>query len=64
MAEVGSVEVARGPEVQALRAANRRGTRELDILRRAFGHLRPADPVSTYQHIAQRTSHVPMRQLC
>ena len=36
MAEVGNVEVARDPEVRALRAANKRGTQELDILKKAL----------------------------
>ena len=33
VAEVGSLEVARDPEVRALRAANKRGTQELDSLK-------------------------------
>lgn len=44
VAEVGSVEVARDPEVRALRAANKRLTQELDILKKAlviFGQLTP-----------------------
>ena len=36
VAEVGSEEVARDPEVRALRAANRRLAQELDILKRAL----------------------------
>jgi transposase len=36
VAEVGSVEVARDPEVQALRAANKRLAQELDILKKAL----------------------------
>jgi hypothetical protein len=43
-------EVARDPEVRALRARLKRAEQELDIL----AHLCPADPVSVYQHIAQR----------
>ena len=42
--EVGSVEVARDPEVQALRAANKRLEQELDILKKAlviFGQPTP-----------------------
>ena len=34
--EVGSVEVARDPEVRALRAANKRLAQELDILKKAL----------------------------
>ena len=64
MAEVGSVEVARDPEVRALRACLKRAKQELDILRKSRSHLRPADPMSTYQHIAQRAGQVPVRQLC
>ena len=30
---------------------------------RSLGHLRLADPVSTYQHIAQRAALVPVRPL-
>jgi len=36
VAEVGSVEVARDPEVRALRAANKRRAQELDILKKAL----------------------------
>ncbi|GAB3879041.1 hypothetical protein GCM10028824_41770 [Hymenobacter segetis] len=36
MAEVGSEEVARDPEVRALRAANKRLAQELDILKKAL----------------------------
>ena len=36
VAEVGSVEVARDPEVRALRAANKRLVQELDILKKAL----------------------------
>jgi hypothetical protein len=32
--------------------------------KKSLGHLRPAAPVSTYQHIAHRQAHVPVRQLC
>ncbi|RSK44373.1 hypothetical protein [Hymenobacter perfusus] len=60
MAEVGSEEVARDPEVRALRAHLKRAEQELDILKKAL----VADPVSTYQHIAQRQAHVSVRQLC
>lgn len=61
VAEAGSVEVARDPEVRAMRAANKRLAQELDML----GHLRPARGlVSTYRHIAQRQARVPVRQLC
>ena len=65
MAEVGSVEVARDPEVRALRARLKRAEQELDILKKTlviFG--RPADAVSTYQYIARRQAQVPVRQLC
>ncbi|WP_046247044.1 transposase [Hymenobacter terrenus] len=44
VAEVGSVEVARDPEVRALRAANKRPAQELDILKKAlviFGQPTP-----------------------
>ncbi|MBC6609116.1 transposase [Hymenobacter sp. BT188] len=44
VAEVGSLEVARDPEVRALRAANKRGTQELDMLKKAvviFGQPTP-----------------------
>lgn len=44
VAEVGSVEVARDPEVRALRAANKRLAQELDILKKAlvtFGQPTP-----------------------
>jgi len=64
VAEVGSVEVARDPEVRALRAANKRLAQELDILKKSLGHLRPADPVSTYHYIAHRRARVPVGQLC
>lgn len=43
-AEVGSVEVARDPEVRALRAARKRLAQELDMLKEAlvlFGHPTP-----------------------
>jgi len=63
MAEVGSVEVARDSGGRALRAANKRLAQELDILK-SLGHLRPADPVSTYRYIAQRASQVLVRHLC
>ena len=36
VAEVGSVEVARDSEVRALRTANKMGTQELDILKKAL----------------------------
>ncbi|WP_262898966.1 hypothetical protein [Hymenobacter piscis] len=36
MAEVGSVEVARDPEVRALRAANKWLAQELDIFKKAL----------------------------
>ena len=36
MAEVGSVEVARGPEVHALRAHLKRPKQELDMLKKAL----------------------------
>jgi transposase len=36
VAEVGSAEVARAPEVRALRAANKRLAQELDILKKAL----------------------------
>jgi transposase len=36
VAEVGSVEVARDPEVRALRAANKRLAQELDMLKKAL----------------------------
>ena len=36
VAEVGSMEVARDPEVRALRAANKRLAQELDILKKAL----------------------------
>ena len=64
VAEVGSAEVARDPEVRALRARLNRAEQELDILKKSRGHLRPADPVSASQHLAQRTGQVPVRQLC
>ena len=44
VAEVGSVEVARDPEVRALRAANKRLAQELDMLKKAlviFGQPTP-----------------------
>ena len=44
VAEVGSVEVARDPEVRALRVANKRLAQELDILKKAlviFGQPTP-----------------------
>jgi hypothetical protein len=61
--KVGSVEVARDPEIRALRAANKRLAQGLDILK-SLGHLRTADLVSTYRNIAQRASQVLVRQLC
>ena len=36
VAEVGSVEVARDPEVRVLRTANKRLAQELDILKKAL----------------------------
>ena len=36
MAEVGSVEVARGPEVRALRARLKRAEQELGVLKKAL----------------------------
>ncbi|MBF9239953.1 transposase [Hymenobacter sp. BT683] len=36
VAEVGSADVARDPEVRALRAANKRLAQELDILKKAL----------------------------
>ena len=36
MAEVGSLEVARDPEVRALRARLKRAEQELDILKKAL----------------------------
>jgi len=36
VAEVGSAEVTRNPQVRALRAANKRLAQELDILKRAL----------------------------
>ena len=50
VAEVGSVEVARDPEVRGLRAANKRLAQELDILKKAlviFGQPTPV-MVNTY----------------
>lgn len=44
MAEVGSVEVARNPKIRTLCAANKRGTRALDILKKVpviFGQPTP-----------------------
>jgi len=44
VAEVGSVEVTRDPEVRALRAANKRLAQEFDILKKAlviFGQPTP-----------------------
>ena len=44
VAEVGRVEVARDPEVRPLRAANKRGTQERDLLKKAlviFGQPTP-----------------------
>ncbi|WP_375418104.1 transposase [uncultured Hymenobacter sp.] len=52
IAEVGSVKVARDPEVHQLRAQLKRAEQELDVLKN-LGHLRPADSVNTYQYIAQ-----------
>ena len=68
MAEVGSVEVARDPEVRALRAANKRlaqelDIQELDILKKPWSSS-ASRPVSTYCYIAQRAGQVPVRQLC
>ncbi|MFD1469319.1 IS3 family transposase [Hymenobacter caeli] len=62
--EVGSEEVARNPEVRALRACLERAERGAGSLKKSPGHLRPADPVSTYQHLAHRAAHVPVRQRC
>ncbi|WP_324680933.1 transposase [Hymenobacter sp. GOD-10R] len=62
VAEVGSMKMARDSERCALRAANKRLTQELDILK-SLGHLRPADPVSVYQYIVQRQARVSVRQL-
>ena len=59
VAEVGSEEVARDPEVRASNKLSRSST-----FKKSLGHLRPVDPVSTYQHIAQRAAQVAVRQLC
>ncbi|MBO2012978.1 transposase [Hymenobacter negativus] len=70
VAEVSSEEVARDPEVRALRARLKRAEQELDILKKSRGQrlldaqARPTDPVSASQHIAQRQAHVPVRQRC
>ena len=60
----GSEEVARDPEVRALRARLKRAEQELAICKKSLGHLRPAGPVSACQPIAQHQAHVPARQLC
>ena len=64
VAEVSGVEVARNPEVRALRARLKRAEPESDVLKRSLGHLRPANAVSAYQHSAQRAGQAPVRQLC
>ena len=68
VAEVGSADVARDPEVWALRARLARppqaGGTGARYFKKSLGHLRPADPVSTYRHIAQRAGQVPVRQRC
>lgn len=61
VAEVGRVEVARNPEARALPAANKRLAQELDTLKKSLGHLRSADPVSTYRYIARQASQAPVR---
>ena len=63
VAEASSTGMARDPEVRALRAANKRLAQEVDILK-SLGHLRPADPVSVYQHIATCQPQQPVRRLC
>lgn len=49
--------MARDLGVRALRPPLKRAEQELDML----GHLRPTDPVSAYQYIAQRTGQMPVR---
>ena len=63
VAEVGSED---GPRPGGARAAgpSQTGRAGARYFKKSLGHLRPADPVSTYQHIAQRAAHVPVRQLC
>ena len=63
VAEASSTGMARDPEVRALRAANKRLAQEVDILK-SLDHLRPADPVSVYQHIATCQPQQPVRRLC
>ena len=57
VAEVGSVEVARDPEVRALRAANKRLAQELDILKKAsviFGQPTPRALMALVKSLVQR----------
>ncbi|WP_143080346.1 hypothetical protein [Hymenobacter arizonensis] len=67
---MGSQEVARDPEVRALRAGNKRLAQELDMLNTALAsaclmrRLAQPTPVSTYQHIARQAARVPVRQRC
>lgn len=53
MAEVGSVEVARVPEVRVAGPPQAGGAGARHV-KKSLGHLRPTDPVSAYQYIARR----------
>ena len=70
VAEVSSKEVARDPEVRALRARLKRAEQELDILKKPWlssawsAGSASRNPVSSYRYIAQRASQLPVRQLC
>jgi hypothetical protein len=67
---VGSEQVARAPQVRALRARPKRAEQELGIFKNALAsclleaRARPAAPVSHCQHTAPRAAQLPVRQLC
>lgn len=61
VAEVGSVEVARDPEVRALRAANKRLAQELDMLKKPWSSSasRPREYLSRHRPVPGAGAHVP-----
>ncbi|SMB99711.1 transposase IS3/IS911 family protein [Hymenobacter roseosalivarius DSM 11622] len=64
VAEVGSVEAGARPGGPGPARPPQAGRARAGYFKKSLGHLRPADPVSAYQHIAQRAGQVPVRQLC
>ena len=57
--EVGSVEVARDPEARSGRR-QQAASAGVEYFKKSLGHLRPADPMSTYRYTAQRQVRVPV----